>query len=196
MEILIKNYLKKNNKTAISKIDYSLVNLSDGKGDFINFWNESKIGLPKPIFTEQEIKSIPFLEKKAQKLQELEDYYNSTECWIYKVKSTALKASITKEQDWFAKMLPAINGSFYLFSDDGLPILVTLNQTQAKVLNEKILIKMGFEINSKKRECEKLIKDATTIKQLDEIDIKKFLGEVPREVDIDLLPIAQVITHT
>ena len=188
MEILIKNYLQKNNKTAFNTIDYSLRNDGDEKGTYIDFWNEKKIGLAKPVFTQKEIDSIPFLEKQASKLEELQNYYNSSECWIYKIKSTKLNASITKEQDWFAKMLPAINGSFYLFSDDGVPVLITLNQTQAKVLSEKILIKMGFEINSKKRECEKLIKEATTIKQLDDINIKEFLGKVPREVDIDLMP--------
>lgn len=191
MEILIKNYLQKNNKIAFNRIDYFLTNDKDEKGIYINFWNEKKIGLAKPVFTQKEIDSIPFLEKQASKLEELQNYYNSSECWIYKIKSTKLNASITKEQDWFAKMLPAIIGSFYLFSDDGVPVLITLNQTQAKVLSEKILIKMGFEINSKKRECEKLIKEATTIKQLDDINIKEFLGEVPREVDIDLLPIDQ-----
>lgn len=191
MEILIKNYLQKNNKTAFNRIDYSLKNDADEKGTYIDFWNEKKIGLAKPVFTQKEIDSIPFLEKQAFKLEELQNYYNSSECWTYKIKSTKFNASITKEQDWFAKMLPAINGSFYLFSDGGVPVLITLNQTQAKVLSEKILIKMGFEINSKKRECEKLIKEATTIKELDDINIKESLGKVPREVDIDLLPIDQ-----
>jgi len=191
MEILIKNYLQKNNKTCFNRIDYSLRNDGNEKGTYIDFWNDKKIGLAKPVFTQKEIDSIPFLEKQAFKLEELQNYYNSSECWIYKIKSTKLNASITKEQDWFAKMLPAIISSFYLFSDDGVPVLITLNQTQVKVLSEKILIKMGFEINSKKRECEKLIKEATTLKELDDINIKEFLGKVPREVDIDLLPIDQ-----
>lgn len=185
MKNLIENYLQKNNKTAIISIDYSLRN--NGEKDFIEYWNEAKIGLPKPVFTEEEIKSIPLLDKKSSKLIELQNYYDSIECWLFKVKSTSLKASITKDQDWFAKMLPAVIGSFYLFTDEGSPILVTLNEKQAKAINEKILIKMGFDINSKKRDCERLIKNATSIKELDAINVKEFLGKIPRELDIDLL---------
>ena len=69
MEILIKKYLEKNNKNAVNMIDYSLKNI--GKGDFIDFWNEKSIGLSKPIFTEEELKSIPLLEAQAQKINEI-----------------------------------------------------------------------------------------------------------------------------
>jgi hypothetical protein len=122
---------------------------------------------------------------KDNKLAELNNYYNSDECWLFRLKSTKLNASLTKSADWFAKMLPACrNKNIQLFSDKNIANFF-LSDKGADELNYQINVVASFKIKSLKLEAEKLINNAKSEEEIALIDVKKALGVVPREIEID-----------
>lgn len=122
---------------------------------------------------------------KNKKLEELNNYYSSDECWMFKVVYN--NSSLTKTCDWFGRMIPACSGQkIMLFTDSGKPVLVNLSEEMAKKLNYKIQVEISFFVKQKKFECEKIINSAT-VEELENLDIKSFLGEVPRVVDLNSL---------
>jgi hypothetical protein len=135
--------------------------------------------------TDAEIKVYLLQKAKNEKIDELNSYYNSDECWLFKLKSTKLNASLTKSADWFAKMLPACrNKNIQLFSDKSISNFF-LSDKGADELNYQINVVASFKIKSLKLEAEKLINNAKSVEEIVLIDVKKALGIVPREIEID-----------
>jgi len=124
---------------------------------------------------------------KDNKLAELNSYYNSDECWLFKLKSTTLKASLTKTADFFAKVLPAIDSSFpvYFETDDKKIISTNLTSEKAKKINAKIQLEISIYIKKLRIETELKINNCNSAEEIALIDIKKALGVVPREIEID-----------
>jgi hypothetical protein len=133
----------------------------------------------------EEAESYLLSNAKQAKIAELENYYASSECWLFQVKSTQLGASITKDADWFAKMLPAINGLFFLLTDAGVSMQVNLTAEQARLINSKINVEISLSINTQKRLCREAIENTETIEDVEAIDVKSYLGDIPRIFEID-----------
>lgn len=121
---------------------------------------------------------------KESKLTELENYYSSDECWKFKVQSTTLRTSITKTAEWFGRMLPASAGfSFTMKTDNGY-INVGLPEEKAKRLNFEIQNKASLAISQKQLELITLI-NSSSKEDLEKLDVKAYLGEIPRIIEID-----------
>lgn len=159
----------------------------------IEFSNESSIG---SIFfvnslyvklSEDEVKNYLLQKAKDEKISQLNQYYASDECWTFRLKSTNLKASLTKTADFFAKVLPAIDSSFavYFETDDKKIISTNLSSEKAKKINAKIQLEISIHIKKLRIHTEAKILNCKTIEEIALIDIKKALGVVPREIEID-----------
>ncbi len=124
---------------------------------------------------------------KNEKIAQLNQYYCSDECWTFRLKSTSLKASLTKTADFFAKVLPAIDSSFavYFETDDKKIISTNLSSEKAKKINAKIQLEISIYIKKSKIDTEAKILNCKTIEEIALIDVKKALGVVPREIEID-----------
>lgn len=124
---------------------------------------------------------------KDEKIAQLNQYYSSDECWTFRLKSTSLKASLTKTADFFAKVLPAIDISFaVLFETDDKKIISTnLSAEKAKKINAKIQLEISILVKKSRIDTEAKILNCKTIEEIALIDIKKALGVVPREIEID-----------
>lgn len=138
-------------------------------------------GIVQPEFTEEEL----LKNARDKKLKELTDYYNSDECWMYKIQSAALKASITKTAEWFSTKIPAFAGfQFGMYTDAGSIVIVNLPEEKAKILNYKIQGEFSLDLRTKKDELKAII-NASSIEYLENLDVKAYLGEVPRIVEFD-----------
>lgn len=138
--------------------------------------------------TDTDEEKVYLLQKaKNEKLAELNNYYNSDECWLFRLKSTTLKASLTKTADFFAKVLPAIDSSFpvYFETDDKKIISTNLTAEKAKKINAKIQLEISIYIKKLRIETELKINNCKSEKEIALIDVKKALGVVPREIEID-----------
>ena len=143
MEILIKKYLEKNKKNAVNMVDYSLKNI--GKGDFIDFWNEKEIGLSKPIFSEEELKTIPLLEAQEQKINELNGFHNSDETRELTVKSGNRQTHINMKNDRALIDEQISNMECRIKLGEANPIWVYKNQIEVP-LNYKALALIKLKI--------------------------------------------------
>jgi hypothetical protein len=140
-------------------------------------------GKLEPEFTQEE-----YLKRaKDNKIAELNNYYNSDECWLFRLKSTTLKASLTKTADFFSKVLPAIDSSFpvYFETDDKKIISTNLTSEKAKKINAKIQLEISIYIKKLRIETELKINNCKSAEEIVLIDVKKALGVVPREIEID-----------
>jgi hypothetical protein len=148
-------------------------------GDYFNDWVD--------ISDIDEGKVYLLQKAKNEKIAELNQYYASDECWTFRLKSTTLKASLTKTADFFAKVLPAIDSSFavYFETDDKKIISTNLSTEKAKKINAKIQLEISIHIKKSRIETEVKILNCKTIEEIALIDIKKALGVVPREIEID-----------
>ena len=168
-----------------------MILLKNKNGDIKEFHNISEIGMGFADwvdFTNTEEAKIYLLQKaKDEKLAELNNYYNSDECWLFRLKSTTLKASLTKTADFFAKVLPAIDSSFpvYFETDDKKIISTNLTAEKAKKINAKIQLEISIYIKKLRIETELKINNCKSEKEIALIDVKKALGVVPREIEID-----------
>lgn len=185
----IQVYLSQNN-IDIKNVNkfFEIKDLSDGNGAFIDVWDNVSIGISQPTQAQLDAidsNGILLNDAKISKKAELKTYYSSGECWTYKLKSNLLGASITREANWFAKMLPAINGNFELTTDLGSPILVNITSAQAQKINNQINVVSSMQILTLKNQCETQILDATSIEEVDAIDVKESLGAIPREINVD-----------
>jgi len=144
---------------------------------------------PKPKWSEIEalIPTIELQEAKDEKIAQLNQYYASDECWTFRLKSTSLKASLTKTADFFAKVLPAIDSSFAVFfeTDDKKIISTNLTAEKAKKINAKIQLEVSIHVKKLKIDTEAKILNCKTIEEIALIDVKKALEKVPREIEID-----------
>ena len=139
------------------------------------------------ISNTEEGKSYLLQKAKEEKIAQLNQYYASDECWTFRLKSTTLKASLTKTADFFAKVLPAIDSSFavYFETDDKKIISTNLSSEKAKKINAKIQLEVSIYVKKLKIDTEAKIINCKTIEEIALIDVKKALEKVPREIEID-----------
>jgi hypothetical protein len=148
-------------------------------GDYFNDWVD---------ISDIDDGKVYLLQKaKNEKIAELNQYYSSDECWTFRLKSTTLKASLTKTADFFAKVLPAIDSSFavYFETDDKKIISTNLSAEKAKKINAKIQLEVSIHVKKLKIDTEAKILNCKTIEEIALIDVKKALEKVPREIEID-----------
>jgi len=139
-----------------------------------------------------------FLEKaKNEKQKELDNYYsnNQSDCWVFKVFTSdanpaVLKgtyASLTRDADFFAKVIPASLGkTMTILDDNNQPVQYFLDAEKGQNLNYKINNENGTKIRYKKIELENQINIAKDIISINNIDIQKeFISCVEREVNLD-----------
>lgn len=149
-------------------------------------WENQEYQKPTWDQIESFLISAELKQKKQQKLQELDNYYNSAECWMFKV--TYNNYSLTRSADWYAKMIPACAGrQITLFEDSSGFISINLTEEMAKSLNYQIQAIISLRILKTKKECKGLINNSISIEELENFDVKSFLGEVPRVVDLNSL---------
>lgn len=127
---------------------------------------------------------------KISKLAELNKYYSSDECWNFKLFSQQINKkiySITKNSDFFAKMLPACAGkSFFLYTDDNEVIeYKNLTDEKAKNVNYKINLEISFKIKQNKIRLENKINNLSNIEEINKIDIKKEFSIINKEINLD-----------
>jgi hypothetical protein len=139
-----------------------------------------------------------FLEKaKNEKQKELDNYYNNNECWTFKVftndaNPSILKgtyASLTRDADFFAKLLPAARGkTIQIFNDKNQIIEYSLSIEKADNLNYKINISNGTSLKAKKINLENQILLAKDITSVNNINIANELqNAVLREINLDTI---------
>jgi hypothetical protein len=168
-----------------------MILLKNKNGDVKEFNSISEIGMGFADWiniSDTEEGKVYLLQKvKDNKIAELNNYYNSDECWLFRLKSTTLKASLTKTADFFAKVLPAIDSSFpvYFETDDKKIISTNLTAEKAKKINAKIQLEISIYIKKLRIETEFKIQNSKSSEEVALIDVKKALGVVPREIEID-----------
>jgi hypothetical protein len=138
-----------------------------------------------------------FLEKaKNKKQKELDNYYSNNECWTFKVFTNnanptvkGIYASLTRDADFFAKVIPASLGKTMIILDDkNQPVQYFLDATKGQNLNYKINNQNGTAIRYKKLELENEILLANDIETLNNIDIVNQLQNVVlREINLDTI---------
>lgn len=139
--------------------------------------------------TQDEITQYLLKEAKNKKLADLSKFYNSSECWTYTLFSNLTKtyASLTRDADFFAKLLPSCGCRTIQFLDDQNKVVnYSLSIEKADNLNYKINVNNGTAIRVKKLELENKIAIATNIEIIDSIDFKtELLNAVERNIDLD-----------
>jgi len=134
---------------------------------------------------------IQLQETKNKKLADLSKFYDSKECWIYTLFSNLTKkyASLTRDADFFAKLLPSCGGRTIQFLDDKNKVVnYSFTVEKADNLNYKINVNNGTAIRVKKLELENKIAIANTIEIIDSIDFKtELLNAVERKINLDII---------
>jgi hypothetical protein len=130
-----------------------------------------------------------FQKAKNKKLVDLSKFYDSSECWTYTLFSNLTKtyASLTRDADFFAKLLPSCGGRTIQFLDDQNKVVnYSFTVEKASNLNAKINIENGTTLRAKMLELENKINLANNIEIIDSIDIKtELLNAVERKIDLD-----------
>lgn len=139
-----------------------------------------------------------FLEKaRTKKNLELKTFYASPECWTFKVFTNdadpaVLKgayASLTRDADFFAKVIPASLGKTMTILDDkNQPVQYFLDAVKGQNLNYKINNENGAQIRYKKIELENRINITNNIDDINNIDCKnELLNAVDRNINLDII---------
>jgi hypothetical protein len=138
-----------------------------------------------------------FFEKaKNKKLADLSKFYDSNECWTFKVFTNnanptvkGIYASLTRDADFFAKVIPASLGKTMIILDDkNQPVQYFLDATKGQNLNYKINNQNGTAIRYKKLELENEILLANDIETVNNIDfVKELQNVVLREINLDTI---------
>jgi len=172
------------------------------KTEIVVFDNENQIGagfINWIKLTQDEITQYLLKEAKNKKHKELDAYYNNdqSDCWVFKVFTSdanpaVLKgtyASLTRDADFFAKVIPASLGKTMIILDDkNQPIQYFLDATKGQNLNYKINNQNGTAIRYKKVELENQILLANDITSVNNIDVVKELqNAVSREINLDTI---------
>lgn len=130
-----------------------------------------------------------FLQKaKTNKLADLNRFYNSSECWIYTIYTNEKQyASLTRDADFFAKVIPASLGkTMTILDDNNQPVQYFLDEVKGQNLNFKINNENATKIRYKKIELENRINLATNIDDITNIDYQKeLLNAVERKINLD-----------
>ena len=157
------------------------------------FDNENQIGagfITWIKLTEQEITAYLLKEAKDKKLSDLNRFYNSSECWIYTVYINVKQyASLTKDADFFAKLLPSCGGKqIQVFDDNNVIIQYDLSLEKANNLNYQINAINGTLVKAKKLNLENRINLATNIEDINKIDFQEeLLNAVERKINLDII---------
>ena len=161
------------------------------KTQIVVFDNENQIGagfITWIKLTEQEITTYLLKEAKDKKLFDLNRFYNSSECWTYTVYTDVKQyASLTKDADFFAKLLPSCGGKqIQVFDDNNVIIQYDLSVEKANNLNYQINAINGILVKAKKLNLENRINLATNIDDITNIDYQKeLLNAVERKINLD-----------
>jgi hypothetical protein len=130
-----------------------------------------------------------FLQKaKDKKLADLNKFYNSSECWTYTVYTDVKQyASLTKDADFFAKLLPSCGGKqIQVFDDNNVIIQYDLSVEKANNLNYQINAINGILVKAKTLDLGNRINLATNIDDIINIDYQKeLLNAVERKINLD-----------
>jgi len=130
-----------------------------------------------------------FLQKaKDKKLADLNRFYNSNECWTYTVYTDVKQyASLTKDADFFAKLLPSCGGKqIQVFDDNNVIIQYDLSVEKANNLNYQINAINGILVKAKTLDLGNRINLATNIDDIINIDYQKeLLNAVERKINLD-----------
>ena len=171
----MKIYLQNPEKTEIAVFDKE-----NQRGDGFANWIK---------LSEDEITQYLLKEAKNKKLADLSKFYNSSECWIYTLFSNLTKtyASLTRDADFFAKLLPCCGGKTIQFLDDQNKVVnYSLTIEKADNLNYKINVNNGTAIRVKKLELKNKINLANNIEIINSINIEtELLNAVERKIDLD-----------
>ena len=138
--------------------------------------------------TEQEITTYLLQKAKTNKLADLNRFYNSSECWTYTVYTNIKKyASLTRDADFFAKVIPASLGkTMTILDDNNQPVQYFLDEVKGQNLNFKINNENATKIRYKKIELENRIDIATNIDDINNINCEKeLLNAVERKINLD-----------
>ena len=163
------------------------------KTQVVVFDNENQIGagfITCIKLTEQEITAYLLKEAKDKKLVDLNKFYNSNECWIYTVYTDVKQyASLTKDADFFAKLLPSCGGKqIQVFDDNNVIIQYDLSVEKANNLNYQINAINGVLLKAKKLDLENRINLAINIDDINNIDFQKeLLNAVIRQINLNLI---------
>jgi len=161
------------------------------------FDNENQIGagfINWIKLTQDEIAQFLLKEAKNNKQKELDAYYNNNQndCWVFKVftnnaNSKGTYASLTRDADFFAKLLPAARGKIIQIFDDNNQIIdYSLSIEKADNLNYKININNGTLLKAKKIDLENQILLAKDIATLNNINIVNELqNAVSRQINLE-----------
>jgi hypothetical protein len=123
---------------------------------------------------------------KQNKIAELNVAYSSRSNWIMILSSMAIpNASLTRDADWFGKMLSAVDGNVSLIDDDGIIRSIPLTITQARALNNYITIQKSIEIKLKRQSIEDIINNFSSVEEVDNYDILSELQSVNRNIVIE-----------
>ena len=161
------------------------------KTQVVVFDNENQIGagfIAWIKLTEQEITAYLLKEAKDKKIVDLNKFYNSSECWTYTVYTNVKQyASLTKDADFFAKLLPSCGGKqIQVFDDNNVIIQYDLSLEKANNLNYQINAINGTLVKAKKLNLENRINLATNIDDITNIDYQKeLLNAVIRKINLD-----------
>jgi hypothetical protein len=167
------------------------------KTQIIVFDNEYQIGVGFINWiklTQDEITQYLLKEAKNKKQKELDAYYSNNECWTFKVFTNdanptvkGIYASLTRDADFFAKVIPASLGKTMIILDDkNQPIQYFLDATKGQNLNYKINNQNSTAIRYKKVELANEILLANNIISVNNINIVKELQDaVSREINLD-----------
>ena len=168
------------------------------KTQIVVFETENQIGagfITWIKLTEQEITAYLLEEAKKSKKLELERFYISPECWTFKVFTNdanpavlkGIYGSLTRDADFFAKVIPASLGkTMTILDDNNQAIQYFLDATKGQNLNYKINNENGTKIRYKKIELENQINIAKDITSVNNIDIvNQLVSAVEREINLD-----------
>lgn len=140
------------------------------------------------LANEEEQKEYLLEKAKKNKKLELERFYNSQECWTYTVYTDIKEyASLTRDSDFFGKVIPASLGkTMTILDDNNQPVQYFLDVVKGQNLNFKINNENGTKIRYKKIELENRINITNNINDVNNIDCEKeLLNAVERKINLD-----------
>lgn len=137
--------------------------------------------------TDKEITAYLLKQAKESKTKELESFYNSQECWVFKIYTQ--NDSLTRDANFFAKVLPACAGrSIQLLNDKNEIVNYNLTVEKASNLNYEINAVKSLSIKAKKLALENQIELSNNIDDVNNIDCKnELLNAVDRNINLDIV---------
>lgn len=126
-------------------------------------------------------------EAKNIKIAELDSLYQDRSTWIVTLNSTASKAQLVKEINWFSIKLPALTEltpvQFFDSKDNVCELSIT--NAQALKLNNFLTIQKSSEIRFAYLEGKKQINSLRSIKNIQDVNVADFFNKINRVIDVD-----------